>query len=577
MSEGLQTAEMATEAAVRLERLAALATEAEESRVAEEAAVLASRIAEGRYYVACVGQFKRGKSTLLDALIGDQVLPTGVVPVTSVPTVVRYGERRIARVQDRSGSWFETPPESLAEYVSEERNPENERGIRGVEVYVPSPLLEAGMCLVDTPGLGSIFGGSTEATQDFVPHIDAAVVVIGTDPPLSGAELDLLEAVAHNVPDLLFVLNKADRVSAAERAEAVAFAHVAVERRLRRAAGRIFEVSAKERLDGVGQVRDWDALVDALNDLAGHSGRALALRAAERGLTRLAGQLLSQLDEARGMLIRPIQESERRTVALGRTLTDAERALDDLGPLFTAEQERLSRRFAARRAAFVAWVRPLAGAELAHAVRPVPGRWGPSLRRVAMGLAQEAAKRYVLPWLDSEQQEAEHAYRKAAERFVTLTQEFLQRLGSREMPEMAQWPDSLDLAAGFVIRSRFYFNDLIRLARPASPLRFALDALLGMVGLTQPILADAERFLDWLLEMNSTRVESDLNERVLESRRRLEAAVRMRLHDCLVSADRALARARSTRAAGAPAVQQELTRITRLEEQVRELVSDQHA
>ena len=142
---------------------------------------------------------------------------------------------------------------------------------------------------------------------------------------------------------------------------------------------------------------------------------------------------------------------------------------------------------------------------------------------------------------------------------------------------MAHLPDRLDVASGFAARSQFYFNELIRLARPTSPLRFALDAVLGIVGFTRPILADAERFLNWLLEMNSTRVESDLNERVLDSRRRLEASVRTRLHDGLASAERALARAKSTRAAGAPAVQQELARLSRLEEQVRELVFDHHA
>jgi ribosome biogenesis GTPase A len=68
--------------ASRLLRLAELAQEPGAEPVVEEARELAARIAEGRFYVACVGQFKRGKSTLLNALVGHEVVPTGYVPVT---------------------------------------------------------------------------------------------------------------------------------------------------------------------------------------------------------------------------------------------------------------------------------------------------------------------------------------------------------------------------------------------------------------------------------------------------------------------------------------------------------------
>jgi hypothetical protein len=56
--------------------------------------------------------------------------------------------------------------------------------VDGAEVFVPSPLLSSGMCFVDTPGLGSVFTGNTATTQAFIPDIDAALVVVGGDPPL---------------------------------------------------------------------------------------------------------------------------------------------------------------------------------------------------------------------------------------------------------------------------------------------------------------------------------------------------------------------------------------------------------
>jgi GTPase Era involved in 16S rRNA processing len=195
--------------------LAEIAEDLGEDSISAEVRQLAGRVNEGRFFVACVGQFKRGKSTLLDALVAEQILPTGVVPVTTVPTVLRYGKQRTARVLI-DGKWQTIGPENLPEYVSEELNPENRKRVEGVEVFLASPLLASGMCLVDTPGIGSVFSGNTETTKEFIPQIDAAILLVGADPPISGEELALIEAVAANVDEILIVLNKIDRVSTAD-------------------------------------------------------------------------------------------------------------------------------------------------------------------------------------------------------------------------------------------------------------------------------------------------------------------------------------------------------------------------
>ena len=187
----------AMDGASRLLRLGRLAQELGAEPVAEEARELAARVSEGRFYVACVGQFKRGKSTLLNALVGHAVVPTGFVPVTAVPTVIRFGDELHARVRMRDGSWQDVAMTDLKEYVTEELNPENKKAVDGAEVFVPSPLLSSGMCFVDTPGLGSVFTGNTATTQAFIPHIDAALVVVGADPPIAGEELALVEVNRH--------------------------------------------------------------------------------------------------------------------------------------------------------------------------------------------------------------------------------------------------------------------------------------------------------------------------------------------------------------------------------------------
>ncbi len=91
-------APVSMDGASRLLRLADLAQELEAEAVAEEARELAARVAEGRFYVACIGQFKRGKSTLLNALVGHAVVPAGYVPVTA------YHRHSIWRPRSRAGS-----------------------------------------------------------------------------------------------------------------------------------------------------------------------------------------------------------------------------------------------------------------------------------------------------------------------------------------------------------------------------------------------------------------------------------------------------------------------------------------
>jgi len=118
----LSTVTSDVDGAARLLRLAQLAEELGSSRIAEEARDLANRISEGRFYVACIGQFKRGKSTLINAPIGDPVLPVGFTPVTAVPTVIRFGDQRRARIQVGNGSWHDISISDLNQYVSEENS-----------------------------------------------------------------------------------------------------------------------------------------------------------------------------------------------------------------------------------------------------------------------------------------------------------------------------------------------------------------------------------------------------------------------------------------------------------------------
>jgi|HubBroStandDraft_1064217.scaffolds.fasta_scaffold00508_6 GTP-binding protein EngB required for normal cell division len=557
-----------------LYRLAELAAQFGAEHIASTARGLAERVSEGRFYVACVGQFKRGKSTLLNALIGHTVLPTAVVPVTAVPTIIRHGTRPAARVRFQSDTWTDIAVSAVEEYVSEEKNPENAKGVLGVEIFVPSALLEKGMCLVDTPGLGSVFAGNTAATQAFIPHIDVAVVVIGSDPPLSGDELQFLQAVSQEVHDLVFVLNKADKVNATERTAALDFTRRVLATRLKRASPAIYEVSALDRLEQRGPERDWANLTQVLEDLVLHSGRSLVHKATDRGIRRAARQLLAVIKEDRDALERPLEESERRIATVRKTLADSEARARDLGILLSAEQQRLSGVFVERRNAFLNGAQAAARSELTARLSALTrSHNGPAYRRSVNHAAQEITRAQLTPWFESEAKYADEEFRRTAKRFVELANEFLRHLGESDLPGLEELPEDLSVDQRLSSRSQFRFHVIERVAAPASPLLFISDLALGGMGIRGGIVRDAQEFLDQLLEVNASRVQSDVDERVHESRKRLEAEVKAVLREASAIADRALARARAAQAAGAPGVQEELARLGGAEREIPGIIA----
>ncbi|MGA9566271.1 MAG: dynamin family protein, partial [Candidatus Korobacteraceae bacterium] len=498
----------------------------------------------------------------------------GVVPVTAVPTVLRHGNQRTARVLIGE-TWRIIPPDGLPQYVSEEWNPENSKHVSGVEVFLPSPLLASGMCLVDTPGIGSVFAENTETTKDFIPQVDAAILVVGADPPISGDELALIEAVAVNVDEILIVLNKIDRVSAEERQQASAFATRVVETRLKRPIGRIYEVSALSRLNNSAYADDWTDLIEDLSRLAGKSGQAMTRSAAERGIRRFSAALQRSIDERVRALTEPIANSEQRILKLRQTVDQAEQSLRDLGALFSAEQMRLSMTLLARRKEFVTQVLPIAREEFKRETSTVTSSVGPARRRELAALAQAIARRHIMPWMDTEEAQAEELYGAVTQRFVNLVNGLLQRICEEQGSDISYLPRSLQEEHGFRTRSRFFFHDMITIAQPPSPLLYLLDSLMGILHIRRWFENDALSFLEHLLDSNASRVQGDVEQRVLESRLRVESDVRKLLREVSASAEQALSRARELNAAGVGAVQHELERLRQLQQELNVLASAQ--
>jgi hypothetical protein len=424
-------------------------------------------------------------------------------------------------------------------------------------------LLADGMCFVDTPGIGSVFLANTEATRAFVPHVDAALVVLGADPPISADEIALAEQLGKQCPDLLFVLNKADKVHDAERAVAVDFTRRVLAERFPGKELPIFETSATERLARQGPPRGWPALTGALGKLARQSGSALVRTAGQRGIALLEGRLRRHLAEQRDALLRPIEESQRRIDALRGCMAEAEQSLSDLAHLFAAEEERLARAFAGRKEEFLARALPAARQEFVQALAAIPVRRGPVLRRRATALADEVAVRWVDRWRAEAQPAAEALYVQATTRFVDLANGFLEQLARAGDPALAGLRCAVGPETGFRLRSRMFYTSLMALTSQ-SPLGWLLDLVRSRKQQLRAIERSAGQYLERLIAANANRVEGDLNERVRESRRRFQFEIRAAITDVVKSAEQALARAKERRAQGSNVVQAEVDRLTAL-------------
>jgi small GTP-binding protein len=179
---------------------------------------LFTRLAEDRFNLVVVGRFSRGKTSLMNAMLGTDRLPTGVVPVTSVITTVNYGtEEKVVLYYQHTSLFLDIPLWQLADYITEQGNPGNQRRIRVAEVQMPAELLRRGFYFVDTPGLGSSIIENTRTTEAFLPEADAFILVTSYDSPLSEDELRVLRTIHGSGRRVFVVVNKQDTVDIAQR------------------------------------------------------------------------------------------------------------------------------------------------------------------------------------------------------------------------------------------------------------------------------------------------------------------------------------------------------------------------
>ncbi|MEX2217066.1 MAG: dynamin family protein [Phycisphaeraceae bacterium] len=235
-----------------------------------------------RFCLAVLGKAKRGKSTLLNALLGrkdDNVAPVDKLPASSTISRIQWAETEDATVFFRDGRMEKIGFNRIREFVTEEQNKENHKEVDVVEIAGPFQAHQRDVVLVDTPGAGSIHEYHDTLLHAFIPQADAVIFLVTARMPIDQDELDLLKKVkAADIRKVFFAINRVDECDEQDVEDAVNH-----NLRLLSQAGisvsRIHRISAKAAFNGDIGGSGVGALMSEVSEfLAANKGRVLTER-----------------------------------------------------------------------------------------------------------------------------------------------------------------------------------------------------------------------------------------------------------------------------------------------------------
>lgn len=184
--------------------------------------------------VVILGEFKAGKSSFINDLIGRDLMPVAVLPVTAVTTCVRRGLQDQAEIVLLNGQITRVSPDRISEFITEQKNPENVKHVDRVDVELSDLPEYTNIRFVDTPGLGSVFKHNTLAARQWLPRAGVALLAVSVEHPLSEDDVALLQELVRYTSEIAILITKADLVSSQELSVVVGFVHSQVRQRLGR-------------------------------------------------------------------------------------------------------------------------------------------------------------------------------------------------------------------------------------------------------------------------------------------------------------------------------------------------------
>jgi len=209
--------------------------------------MLKTKIKNRELVISVIGQFKRGKTSFINAVLEAAVLPVGIIPVTSVATKIQYGEA-LAEVHFKTGDHQIVALDQVVGYIAEQQNPNNQKGVSFVNLFLPDDFLRAGITLVDTPGVGSIHQNNTDEAYAFMRDSDAIIFMLSVDSPINEIEREFLIEARNYAAKFYFAINKTDTISPSDLEAYLGYCHDILCEIMAVEAIELFAISAKTKV-----------------------------------------------------------------------------------------------------------------------------------------------------------------------------------------------------------------------------------------------------------------------------------------------------------------------------------------
>ncbi len=291
--------------------------------LSERLALTHKRLSDPAFHVFVIGEFKQGKSSLVNALLNAPVCPVDDDIATSVPTAIRFGDPPAAAVLFDPGGDSNDPGrepirediavDQVASYVTEAADPLGERQVSSVEVSLPRKLLSDGLVIVDTPGVGGLGSAHSAATIGALPMADAVVFVSDASQEFTGPELEFLQTARRMCPNVVCVLTKIDFYPAWRKIRDLNVGHlqrqgVTAEILCVSSSLRIHALRSNDR--DLNRESGFPELAGYLQNKIAANAEKLSVRAAANDLIAVASMLDTQFRSERHALDNPEQAQQ---------------------------------------------------------------------------------------------------------------------------------------------------------------------------------------------------------------------------------------------------------------------------
>ncbi len=292
-----------------------------------------------RFHLVVLGEFNHGKSTFVNALLGSDILPTGITPTTASINHVVHAPNPTAKVVLLSGESQPLEPGQLKDWVTVAGGRASE--VSYVEVGYPSDLLHNNVVLVDTPGVNDLNEQRAEVTYGYVPRADAVVFLLDAGQALKDSEREFLRSrVLENTRDrLIFVLGKMDLLSPDERTAVADYVRNGLAKLVPEPV--VFPLSAKDWAQAHSDDSGMPELLKYLERFLARDRAQVILDNAAADAGRTAAYLENNLGVRMYSYDLDLGELEQRIAAVREQLDTSKRRLDDLHVRIDADAESI--------------------------------------------------------------------------------------------------------------------------------------------------------------------------------------------------------------------------------------------